>query len=266
MIYFTTNADGKNTEGIGAMAQYQIICLILSKLYNTGFYFTGFKNLTHYQYFNIEGKEWDKNITEFFNFPINEVNLPTIKFSEINSDLDTIINNQKNLIIDIESNYLMNFMDQFINEDSVRFFLSQLKNNIRLDEQFKYLNKEKENVSIHIRKYSKTDCDLNPRREYFTEEKKDYYINIIQYLNNKNREFHIYSQGKEEDFEFLKQENVILHIEENPLISLYHMINSDILFTSNSSLSYVAHLLGNHKQCFVRPSFFHKWKKECNFV
>jgi hypothetical protein len=266
MIYFTTNSDGNHTEGIGAMAQYQIICLILSKLYNVGFYFTGFKNLTHHQYFNINNKDWDDGITKFFNFPITEVNLPIVKLSEINSDLESFINNKRDLILYIESNYLMSFIDQYINEESVRFYLSQLKNNIQIEEFLKYFNKEKENVSIHIRKYTKTDCDLNPRREYFTEEKKDYYINIIQHLNNKNREFHIYSQGKEDDFNFLKKENVILHIEENPLVSLYHMTNSDILFTSNSSLSYVAHLLGHHKQCFVRSNFFHKWKKECNFI
>jgi hypothetical protein len=74
--------------------------------------------------------------------------------------------------------------------------------------------------------------------------------------------FYIFSQGNEEEFQFLKKENVFLHIEENPLISLYHMINADFLITANSSLSYIAHLLSNHEKCFGRVNFWHKWKKE----
>jgi hypothetical protein len=40
------------------------------------------------------------------------------------------------------------------------------------------------------------------------------------------------------------------------------MINADFLIMANSSLSYVAHLLGNHEKCFGRSNFWQKWKKE----
>ena len=87
-IYFTTNSNGNHTEGIGAMAQYQIICYVLSKLYNTEYYFTGFKNLTHYQYFDITQEQWCKDITDFFNFPISEVSdLPRISFHQLDKSL-----------------------------------------------------------------------------------------------------------------------------------------------------------------------------------
>ena len=260
MIYFTTNSDGNHTEGIGAMAQYQIICYVLSKLYNVNFYFTGFKNLTHYQYFDITQEQWCKDITNFFNLPTSkDLDLPTINFHQLDIELDDFINNN-NVIINFEPHYLLSFMDNYIDNDEMQNILIELKKNIILNNNLKYFDKEKQNIAIHIRKYTQTDCDLNPRREYFDESKKDYYINLINKLDNNKVDFHIYSQGKEEEFNFLNKNNIKLHIEENPLVSLYHMINSDIFITANSSLSYIAHLLGNHKQCFVRDTFFHKWK------
>jgi hypothetical protein len=261
MLLFTTNSDGGNTEGIGAMAQYQIICYTLSKLYNAGFYFEGFKNLTHYQYFQTTKEKWDSNITNFFNLPISKKeNLPIINFSSINGDIESMIN--ENAILNIEPNYLLQFIDEYIDNSDIQTILKQIGNNLNLNKELFYFDKNKNNIAFHIRKYTQTDCDLNPRREYFDETKKNYYISKIKELNDNEVEFHIYSQGNETDFEFIKEigDNIKLHIEENPLISLYHMINADVLFTANSSLSYIAHLLGNHKKCFVRDTFFHKWK------
>ena len=50
---------------------------------------------------------------------------------------------------------------------------------------------------------------------------------------------------------------MLLHIEEYPTISVYHMANADVLVMANSSLSYIAHLYG---KCFTiaRDSFYHK--------
>jgi len=99
-IYFTTNSDGNDTEGIGAMAQYQIICYTLSKLYDTNFYFTGFKNLTHHQYFNITKEQWVSDIDTFFNFKkSNVLHLPVVKFSDINEPLHEFLIKNDNLIV-----------------------------------------------------------------------------------------------------------------------------------------------------------------------
>jgi len=233
-MYFTTNSDGNNTEGIGAMAQYQIICYILSKLYNTKYYFTGFKNLTHYQYFNTTQKQWSKDITKFFNLPVSKKSkLPVVNFSETNYDLNSLLN--QNIILNIEPNYLLQFIDDYIDNLSVQSILKEIGNNIKFNNKLYYFNKEKQNIAIHIRKYTQTDCDPHPNRELFDESKKDYYINLVNLLNSNDSIFHIYSQGNDKDFNFLKRDNVVLHIEEHPLTSLYHMINADMLVTANSS-------------------------------
>lgn len=267
-IYFTTNSDGNNTEGIGAMAQYQIICYILSKLYDVNFYFEGFKNLTHYQYFDIKQNDWCKDVSEFFNFKsVIAENIKTINFSDINCELDELVNKNESLIINFEPHFLLQFMDSYIDNSDIKNICEYLKNNISLSSYKKYFKKEDTNIAVHIRKYTQTDCDPNPRRELFDDSKHEYIINMLKSIDQKldynNKVYHIYSQGKESDFKFLKELklNIKLHIEEYTLISLYHMINSDIFITANSSLSYVAHILGNHKACFVRDTFFHKWKE-----
>ncbi len=261
-IYFTTSSDGLKTEGIGAMAQYQIVCYLLSKIHNTQFYFTGFKNLQHYQYFDTTQEKWDQEITKFFNFNVFE----NLTYDTINIDndlsLNTSLNENKNIILNIQPQYLMKTIDKIINEPQTREILSNLKNNLKLDQQKKYFQKNKKNIAIHIRKFTKTDCDPFSGRECFNDNRKNIYLDYIKQLDNENHMFYIFSQGNEEEFQFLKKENVFLHIEENPLISLYHMINADFLITANSSLSYIAHLLSNHEKCFGRVNFWHKWKKE----
>jgi hypothetical protein len=245
-VFFTTNADALKREGIGATAQYQIICYVLSKIHDTKFYFTGFKNLHHYQYFNTTQENWDQESNEFFNFKISSFLVVT----------------QETKILNLDYLYLIHKMNKIIDEPKTREILLELKNNLKLCENQKYFKNNKKNIAIHIRKFTQTDCCTSSDREYFNEERKDIYLNYIKKLDDKDHAFHIFSQGEEKEFEFLKKENVFLHIEENPLVSLYHMINADFLIMANSSLSYVAHLLGNHEKCFGRSNFWQKWKKE----
>jgi hypothetical protein len=264
-----TNSDGNNTEGIGAMTQYQIVCYVLSKLYDVGYYFNGFRNLNHYQYFNITKEKWCLDINNFFNFPIiNQLeNYENISFYEIQDDLENFINNNKdkNIIINFNIIKLLKFIDEFIDNESIQSYFKEINNRIILDEKFKYYNSNTKNIAIHIRKFTKTDCCLHPRRELFDKTKETFYINIIkniEKLNKNKKQYHIFSQGDINQFNFLKQLEIDIqfHIEECPIISLYHMINSNILVTSNSSLSYISHILKDRDLTLVRNTFFHKWK------
>ena len=66
MLYIYTPADGKNTEGIGAMAQYQIHAYNLSQaIIGTRFLGRDFTNLQHYQDYGTQ-EEFCKECTEFF--------------------------------------------------------------------------------------------------------------------------------------------------------------------------------------------------------
>lgn len=277
-IYFARHSDGIGLEGIGAMAQYQIICYILSKVYGVKFYFEGFKNVAHYQHFNADPTEWDSDFNKFFNFPTTiDTTLQEINHSDIKQPLADFINENDNVKITFDNgHYLLNFLDNYIDDLTVQSICTELKNNIFLEKEKIYFDTNDTNIAFHIRVPTAVDIivepNLNPKREMFDDSKTPEILEKLKYVDRTidlpNKVYHIYSQGQESDFEFLKQSNlnIKLHIEEYVPISLYHMINCDVLIAANSSMSWIAHILGNQKFSFVRNTFFNRWRSSSIIV
>ena len=92
MIYLFTKADGKQTEGIGAVAQCQIHTYTLSKMLGVGFASTKFENLQHYQEYDTQ-ENFSNDVTNFFNFP-NQIEPPSdaIKFEHVDQTFAGPIN------------------------------------------------------------------------------------------------------------------------------------------------------------------------------
>ena len=67
-MYIFNRADGKQTEGIGAVAQCQIHAYTLSKMLNIDYTSTNFENLQHYQEHSSQ-EQFCQDVTKFFNFP-----------------------------------------------------------------------------------------------------------------------------------------------------------------------------------------------------
>ena len=67
-MYIFNRADGKQTEGIGAVAQCQIHAYTLSKMLNVDYTSTNFENLQHYQEHSSQ-EQFCQDVTKFFNFP-----------------------------------------------------------------------------------------------------------------------------------------------------------------------------------------------------
>ena len=271
-IYFTTPSDGNHSEGIGALAQYQMLCYGMSKLLNVKYAFFGFKNLQHYQHLNISQEELDYSANYFFNLPNKLTDkVFTVKQLKDVGDLKTFINKNKNL----NENILINIPNESVIQtsavvlDGLKSHIMTLKNQIKCGN---YFDENKFNIAVHIRTYTHTDCCKHPQRELYLPDnnKRVYFENIIKKLDTiplqKEKIFHIYSQTDKSNFsEFLKLNingEVRLHINESPLTSLYHMIHSDIFVASNSSLSYVAQLLNSNVVLF-RPTFFNKLYNSC---
>ena len=78
-----------------------------------------------------------------------------------------------------------------------------------------------------------------------------------------DKEYHIYSRsqtpGDLSQFEAFTKLGLPIkfHIDEHPLISLYHLIQSDVKVLSNSSFSYMSALYGDGLN-IVRDNFFCK--------
>jgi hypothetical protein len=237
---FYTNSDGANTEGIGAMLQYQLFCYAYCSINKEKFCFDGFKNLQHFQYTNQTQEEFCNFINSF------------IDFSSCSMEKDSQ---------SLSPQFLMTYGQDNITE--AQNHIERIK--IKIKNNFKYFKNDELNVAVHIRVLTSTDTCPDVRRElanFSTPIKLNYYENIFDSIRklhkDKNVKFHIYSQGKPEFFSNFKllDKDVVLHIDEHPIISLYHMATSDLLVMANSSLSYVAHLLGKNFS-IARKTFYH---------
>lgn len=257
MIYLKTNGNGNHTEGIGALAQYQLYTYALAKMFDCGYTFDGFKNLQHYQYNNVSQEKFSDDASSFFNFVSDKAEGSFDRVRNFDA-LRGYMSQQENLILELDWCCFGQIMNSsgIIREIEDRGLIEHLQ--LSFDTQQSYFNPGKPKVAIHIRKFTGTDCDRNPVREVFAEYRKDFYLNLIRGISDMiDAEFHIYSQGRVSDYNFLNGPNVVMHIEEYPIISLYHMIHSDVLVMANSSFSYIAHLLG-HPITLVRTNFYHQ--------
>ena len=99
------------------------------------------------------------------------------------------------------------------------------------------------NVSIHIRKEDKY-LKQGEGRE-LPDFPDEYYTNFCKqirakYQGEKPLKFHIYSIGDESIFNYLKNDDIVLHINEDMLETFTGFVFADILLTSHSCLSYTA--------------------------
>jgi len=256
-LYITTPGDGKHTEGIGAMAQYQIHAFTLSHAIK-GAKFLGqdFTNLQHYQGYGTQ-EEFCQECTEFFNFPnrVEMSGLEVVKFDNFTPEFEKFVEEHQesgeDKVVEINNFALMPFADSNIEWWGKAHLVESLIPHMPFDKQDCYFS-DTLNVTMHIRNFMPDrDNDHSPTREYYEPggEKEKYFINLMNTIEDTfdfNKEFHIYSQGQDEWFDnFLNQGwDVKLHINEHPLTSLYHMIQADIRVMSNSSMSYLAALYG----------------------
>lgn len=272
MIFLSTNSDGKNTEGIGAMVMTQILCYALAKKMNVGFYFQKFKNFTHFQYHNISQDSFMNDINEFFNLPseINENQISkTIFYKSIDENQISKLKKDyehEDVVIQIEERYLLknakSIVDYADKSSIIRSLAKRL--NLKNEYQNKEFSKTEKNISVHIRKYTQTDCCSSPKRDLFDKSKEDFYTFLLKNISNLHRNkklhFRIYAQGDESEYFFLKnsineKDKISFYVEEYPIISLYYMIHSDELVMANSAFSWIAHLYGSHEMTYVKHKF-----------
>lgn len=277
MIYLFTKADGKQTEGIGAVAQCQIHTYTLSKMLGVGFASTKFENLQHYQEYDTQ-ENFSNDVTNFFNFP-NQIEPPSdaIKFEHVDQTFLDFIEKNRNgddIYVEISNKDLIRVA--ISNTEKWSSVIPDLSKLVSIDDSKKYFDEDKLNISLHITNFIVgRDNDRTPQREQFEQgnRKEKYYIDLLQkfddIFNRRGRtlfvdkEYHIYSRsqtpGDLSQFEAFTKLGlpIKLHIDEHPLISLYHLIQSDVKVLSNSSFSYMSALYGDGLN-IVRDNFFCK--------
>ena len=66
-IFLKTNANGFGKEGIGSVAQWNLVLYGICKKLEVDFFADPFINISHYQYNNIPKEKWSEDFTKFFN-------------------------------------------------------------------------------------------------------------------------------------------------------------------------------------------------------
>jgi predicted RNA binding protein with dsRBD fold (UPF0201 family) len=265
--------DGKNTEGIGSVVYYHILLNMVSNYLNVKHSFPGFINLSHYSYNNYSSKEWDDSFTKFFNFPVLKSPDNTVIFNEVNSELFSFIEENRNtdekILIDLQHAHisLMNYCSSRLDEIFTKERIDTIRNNL-IYGGIKYFVGDV-NICLHIRSGNPNDIPgeliANHREIYNPVRDFPRYENLISILkkkySNKKVSFHVHSQGPIENFlNFLNltTENfsVIMHLNDHPASDIYHMSNADLLIMANSSFSLIASLM-NSNPTIVRDNFWH---------
>jgi hypothetical protein len=136
----------------------------------------------------------------------------------------------------------------------------------------KYFDLSNKTIAVHIRSINPQDNCYNPNRELYSESKRDYFLCLLQNIkdnhdHNEKLDIHIFSQGNPKYFDCFEEiHDAKLHINDNLVNTFYHLITANILLTSNSSMSWAAHLYGQNKLVYSRDNFFHSWYPSTKLV
>lgn len=265
--------DGLGTEGIGSVMQFHILLRFFSDYYGVFFTYPGSSNFSHYSYTHQTQDEYLKSIDKFFNFPnikhqweevYNILDLDDHLFYLIESNK----NNDKIVLINFwkSHGHLRSICQQKCSEIFIKDRVDRIRSSLVFEGK-KYFD-ENVNISLHIR--VENPCDIESEihssyRELYAYNKDFYrYENLLKYLQekykNKKATLHIHSQGFKENFEeFLQFRtddfDIQVHLDDHPVSDLYHMSNSDLLITSNSSFSWISSLLNSNEK-IVRDNQF----------
>jgi len=237
--------DGQDAAGLGSLLQIQQHLYAFCRMTDNTFVFPGFSNLSHYQYTNQTQKEFCDSINSFVGFQTSVV-----------EDTDVV-----------DEGYLIKAWGETYNNEK-RPFIQELFSKLSYDGDL-FFTEGVKSIAVHIRAWNPQDNCKHPDREYFHKGglKEKYYDNLLETLVDDTTEVHIFSQGAEEDFSlFARKYGAKLHLDEDILSTLYHLITADYLVSSNSSLSWCAHLYGQNKKVFARDNFFHSWYSDTIMV
>lgn len=224
VVYFTSE---ERVDGFGSQFQTLLHMIYYASVNNAEYVHIPIRIIEH-NYTN--DPLYVKNMEEF---------MCVWLFKQIN-EIDPTVGQIRHISNEECRNYFQQSVDNAMNHISLRSFKSIFWSNIKND----YYDTNKLNIAIHIRRGDVQSNNSN--RERYTS--NEFYLNTMALLREqyagKNIQFHIYSEGTQEEFNcFNEKQNTVLHLNEDVKSTFIGLIMSDILVQSKSSFSYVAGLL-----------------------
>lgn len=229
----------KRMDGFGAQYQTIITTILYCNKKNMTYFYSPLKYVEH-NYDN--DPDYIHNLESLMNLKDNiqnhDDNTVELKFGLVNSEFEKNIN-------------------YFANGEAMQF----IKDCFWKNKDRNHFKNNKINIAVHIRRENHVDNGLCGKRGLTP---NSYYLKIINKIraanNRRQLQFHIYSQGKESNFNDLKEEGVEFHLNEEITSTFIGLVAADILIISPSSFSYSAAFLSDGIVCY--KNFWHPKKKE----
>ena len=218
-------------DGFGGQYQTMIYCILYAEEGQNKYAYRNINEIAH----NYENDDnYIKKIEELMNLKNNFANIDDILECNVIDDIQFLMKT-------IEDN-----VDNYINSNT----MCKIKNIFWENKERNHFKNNKINISIHIRRENIHDRDERDKPGFALRIKpNEYFLNIMNKIRSdyvdKDIVFHIYSQGKQDDFNILVSDDVIFHLDEDVCTSFIGLVASDILIISPSSFSYVAGLLSD---------------------
>jgi hypothetical protein len=255
MKTISVNSDTHYTNAIGAALQWQLWTFCLSKLYNKNYYFNGFKRIEHFEFENMESKDFDLSFDKFFNLEKHSV-ASTSKILKIYDDPLTGIQEKS---VYKNRRMIQRTFDRNINKIYKKNIFLELKNEIKISN---FIVRDAINVSIHLRVLNNLDLEFDDIDSFKLFNKDPNSVKRVNRLIAQIEQkyplkkifFHLVIQNPDKKLKEVKINNPInslkVHSDLNVYESLKLLISSDILVCSNSSFSYVAHIISGSESYF----------------
>jgi hypothetical protein len=281
MLYLTYHSK-RHQDGAGAQLLRIISAYLVSVYYSVGYYHTPLSSISNYGLLCLEEKKEDKEQIERYNQLFCLISTTSIhEFDEIiemDSVDDSIIcslkerASNKNILLQITYPiFLINSNPSILNVSSELQSLSSFSWLERKEVKTKCIK-----VGVHIRRGDILLIEKEIR--YLPNE---YYINIMRNLMIYFKEasipyeFHIYTENVTKEIHFTNEyrsdlkgvqttlqpdtyedfneiDNIVWHINTNPIDSFVDLCNTDLLLISISAFSYLAGIL-NRKAIVFYP-------------
>jgi hypothetical protein len=231
-------------DGFGAQYQNIIWAILYAEINNYDFYYTPFSSMEH---------NYD-NDPNFLSKKENFINIINTFPSVLQLPTETNIKQLCGGLDGVDFNIIENNLTGCFNLPSFK----KIKSALHMNKKSVFKNNII-NVAVHVRKQNSDD---NHTLGVCGDE---YFLEMIDYIRNTydgNKIFHIYSQGKENDFLHFKNDDILLHLNEPIELTFYSMVTAQILVMSKSSLGYTAGMLSDGIIYYL--PFWHKpalnWK------
>jgi hypothetical protein len=216
----------RQSDGFGSQFQTIIAAVIYAELNNCQYVYTPFNTMEH-NYTNdpdfIAKKEQLINFID---------NFELIDHADSNESISANIAYKA-------------FFDANVTQCAMSDSLRRIKSIFRANKKYvNYFNNTRLNIAVHVRRPNSHDNRIlgtnTPSNDFLTIINQLRIIYATQYPL-----FHLYSQGKLEDFKIFEASDVMLHLNELMEDTFLGMVFADILVTSTSSFSYTAALLSD---------------------